>query len=459
MLKIYNSLPRKKQEFKPIIPGKINLYACGNTVYDYCHIGHARSMIMFDVIIRYLRYQGYEVTYVRNITDIDDKIIKRALENKESISELTRRFIEAQREDELALGLLKPTFEPRATEFIEPMIDLIKELCEQGFAYVAENGDVYFDVRKFKDYGKLSKRKIEELRSGVRIELNDIKRDPLDFVLWKISKPDEPKWPSPWGEGRPGWHIECSAMSTRLLGQPFDIHGGGMDLKFPHHENEIAQSEAANGKEFAKVWMHVGLLQINKEKMSKSLGNFLTIRDALAKHHPEVLRYFMISGNYRSPVNYSAENLSQAAHAVHHFYLTLRDLPNVEIIKNGDAYQQKFQTAMDDDFNTPLALAVLFDLSKEINRQRNLDIQQAAELGAVLKQLGNVLGILQSSPEDFLRGSLQTDEATQIEKLILARNQARAAKDWQEADRIRQQLLSMGVVLEDASTGTNWRRL
>ncbi len=459
MLKIYNSLQRKKQEFKPIIPGKVNLYVCGNTVYDYCHIGHARSMIVFDVIVRYLRYQGYDVTYIRNITDIDDKIIKRALENKETISQLTQRFIDAQREDEIALGLLKPTFEPRATEFIEPMIDLIQQLVHQGFAYVAENGDVCFDVRKFKDYGKLSKRKIEELRSGVRIELNDTKRDPLDFVLWKISKPDEPKWPSPWGEGRPGWHIECSAMSTRLLGQPFDIHGGGMDLKFPHHENEIAQSEAAAGKEFADAWMHVGLLQINKEKMSKSLGNYLTIRDALVKHQPEVLRYFMLSGSYRSPVNYSAENIAQAEHVVQHFYLTLRDLPQVDITNAGEAYQQAFEEAMNDDFNTPIALAVLFDLAKEINRLRDTDKSKAAELAARLQQLGNILGILQSPVEEFLRGGSQADEVAQIESLIQARNQARAEKRWQDADRIRQQLLDMQVILEDSAAGTQWRRL
>lgn len=459
MLKIYNSLQRKKQEFKPIIPGKVNLYVCGNTVYDYCHIGHARSMIVFDVIIRYLRYQGYEVTHIRNITDIDDKIIKRALENKEPITQLTQRFIDAQREDEIALGLLKPTFEPRATEFIEPMIDLIKELVNKNFAYVAENGDVCFDIRKFKAYGKLSKRKIEELRSGVRIELNDTKRDPLDFVLWKISKPNEPKWPSPWGEGRPGWHIECSAMSTRLLGQPFDIHGGGMDLKFPHHENEIAQSEAAVGKEFADIWMHVGLLQINKEKMSKSLGNYLTIRDALTKHQPEVLRYFMISGNYRSPVNYSAENMAQAEHAVHHFYLTVRDLPQVDITDASKAYQQAFEEAMNDDFNTPVALAVLFDLAKEINRIRDTDKPKAAELAARLQQLGNLLGILQSPVEEFLRGSSQADEVTQIENLIQARNQARAEKRWQDADQIRQQLSNMNVVLEDSATGTQWRRV
>ncbi len=457
MLKIFNSLTKSKQIFKPIHPGKINLYVCGNTVYDYCHIGHARSMITFDVIVRYLREQNYLVNYVRNITDIDDKIIKRAQENQQSITDLTTRFIQAQKEDETALGLLPPNHEPRATEYIPQMINLIQKLLERGHAYQAVNGDVYFDVRSFQNYGRLTSRDIDQLRSGIRIELNDVKRDPLDFVLWKISKPEEPHWPSSWGEGRPGWHIECSVMSTCLLGQPFDIHGGGMDLKFPHHENEIAQSEASCDKEFAKLWMHVGLLQVNKEKMSKSLGNFFTIREVIAEYPPEILRYFMISGHYRSPINYSVENIVQAQNALHHLYLSLRDLPNSSA--ESEFFRRNFQEAMDDDFNTPEAIAVLFELSREINRLREQQqLAAAADLGNTLRNLGKILGILQQPPAEFLQGDASKAETQKIESLLQARDQARANKNWNEADRLRKEIESLGILIEDSASGTLWRR-
>lgn len=461
-MKIYNSLTGKKEPFQPLQPGKVSLYVCGNTVYDYCHIGHARSMIVFDVVVRYLRDQGYAVAYVRNITDIDDKIIKRALENHETIADLTHRFIEAQREDEKALKLLPPTHEPRATEYVDAMIALIEKLFAQDCAYLTEEGDVCFNVRRFKQYGQLSKHDLDKLRSGVRIERNDTKRDPLDFVLWKRSKPDEPRWPSPWGDGRPGWHTECVVMSTALLGQPFDIHGGGLDLKFPHHENEIAQAQVCEAQPFAKIWMHAGLLQVNKEKMSKSLGNFITIREALAKHAPETLRYLMISGHYRSPINYSEENMAQMQSALQHLYLALRGLPVDAGLEQaeGSTYRTAFNAAMEDDFNTPEALAVLFNLAREINRLREQnDLSKAAALGMVLRNLGQLLGILQEPPEAFLRGKMQTDEAAEIESLIQARNAARANKNWAEADRIRQKLQDLNIIIEDAANGTHWRRL
>ena len=459
MLKIYNSLTKKKEIFKPITPGKVTIYLCGMTVYDYCHIGHARSWIVFDVIIQYLRSQGFEVIYVHNITDVDDKIINRANQNNESVEAVTERFIAAFHDDEKALNLQRPEHEPRATEYIPQIIQLIQTLIDKGSAYVGDNGDVYFDVRRFKEYGKLSKRDLDTLRAGARVEISESKHDPLDFVLWKLAKPNEPKWDSPWGEGRPGWHIECSAMSTALLGQPFDIHGGGMDLKFPHHENEIAQSEAAIDKPFVNIWMHVGLLQINQEKMSKSLNNFFTIREVLAEHHSEIVHYFLLSGHYRSPINYSKENIANAYHALSRLYTAIRDLPRVQEKELGQPFEARFHAAMEDDFNTPETFAVLFDLAREINRCREQEeLEKAAELAATLKRLTGIFGFLQSDPDTFLKGAVATNEVQTIEKLLTARHQARAEKNWAEADRIRAQLTEMGIVIEDATGGTTWRR-
>jgi cysteinyl-tRNA synthetase len=456
MLKIYNSLTQQKEEFKPIQPGKINMYVCGMTVYDYCHLGHARMLSAFDVIVRYLKWRGYDVTYVRNITDIDDKIIKRANENNEDFRAVTARFIKAMNEDIGALNLLPPKFEPCATEHIPEMIALIEKLLAAGVAYVADNGDVYYEVRKFPPYGNLAHRDIEKLESGARVEVNDVKRDPLDFVLWKLAKPSEPFWESPWGQGRPGWHIECSAMSMHKLGEHFDIHGGGKDLIFPHHENEIAQSEAATKKKFANTWMHVGYLQTEKEKMSKSLGNFFTIRDLLPKHLPEVIRYFLIASHYRSPLQYTEDLLQQSHHSLIRFYTSLRNLPEAQIPKN-TLFEQQIIEAMDDDFNVPIAFSVLFELSHEIQRLRETNILAAAEHGALLRYLGGIFGILQDDPETFLRAGKLDLDVNQIEKLIVLRNQARASKNWAEADRIRKELSAMSVVLEDGAEGTTWR--
>lgn len=456
MLKIYNSLTQKKEEFKSLQPGKVKIYVCGPTVYDFAHIGNARTYAGFDVVIRYLRWRGYDVTYVRNITDIDDKIIKRANENNESFRAVVDRFTKAIHEDFAALGLLQPNHEPTATGYIPQMIAMIEQLLTKGHAYVAPNGDVYFDVRSFSEYGKLSHRDIEQLESGARVEINDAKRDPLDFVLWKLAKQGEPSWESPWGPGRPGWHIECSAMSADLLGDTFDIHGGGKDLIFPHHENEIAQSECATNHTFVNYWMHAGYLQIEKEKMSKSLGNFFTIRDLLNEHEPEVLRYFLIAVSYRSPLQYSEDSIKQARSALTRFYNTLRGLPKAEAIANSE-YEKKFIQAMDDDFNTPIAFAVLFDLAHEVQRLRETDPQAAAQHGALLKQLGSVLGILQSDPEKFLQSSKEDIDVTKVEALINARNAARAQKNWAESDRIRAELAAMSIVLEDGANGTTWK--
>lgn len=458
MLQIYNTLTKQKQEFKPLAPKKVSLYVCGVTVYDYCHIGHARAvMVIFDMVVRYLRYRGYEVTYVRNITDIDDKIIVRAQENKESVAALTERFIKAMHEDERALGVLAPDQEPRATETLTEMIQMIQVLLDKDYAYVGDNGDVFYRVAKFAGYGKLSHQNIESLRSGERIAIDTAKADPLDFVLWKIAKPDEPSWDSPWGAGRPGWHIECAAMSTTRLGNNFDIHGGGLDLQFPHHENEIAQAEAATDCHFANYWMHVGLLQVNSEKMSKSLGNFFLIRDALQQYDPEVIRYFMIASHYRSPINYSAENLAQARTALVRFYTALRDMPAAKALVDSE-YEKRFVAAMNDDFNTPVAIAALFDLARDINKARDEgDIKKASQLAATLKYVASILGLLQQAPEQFLQGGQETDNA-EIEALITARQQARAAKNWAESDRIRDQLVAMGIVIEDNAQGTSWKR-
>lgn len=457
MLKIYDSLTGKKNIFQPITPNEIKLYVCGMTVYDYCHIGHARAMIVFDMVVRYLRARNYKVTFVRNITDIDDKIIRRANDNNESCEALTNRFIDIMHADEKALGLLPVDHEPRATGYIAEIIKLIQTLIDEGVAYQAGSGDICFEVHKFKEYGKLAKRDLEKLISGARVGIEEGKRNPLDFVLWKLAKPGEPKWDSPWGLGRPGWHIECSAMASELLGQPFDIHGGGMDLKFPHHENEIAQSEAAHHQVFANNWMHVGLLTVNDEKMSKSLNNFFTIQEVLAEYHCEVIRYFMLSAHYRSPVNFSKENLDQARQSLLGLYRALRgiDISEMEISKN--VFEEKFNEAMDDDFNTPIALSVLFDTAHEVNRLKEAgDLQQASLYATQLKKMGEIFGILQSSPEEFLRGDVSSEFVEQVESLIQQRHKARAEKNWQEADRIRDELKALSVSIEDGSNGTTW---
>lgn len=458
MLTIFNSLTRKKEIFQPIIPGKVRMYVCGMTVYDFCHLGHARVMVVFDTIRRYLRWRGFEVTYVRNITDIDDKIIRRANELKISIQELTDRFIQAMHADERALGCLPPDLEPRATQSIAAIIAMIQTLLDKGYAYVGENGDIYYAVNKFPAYGKLSGKNLEELRAGARVEVAEAKRDPLDFVLWKRAKPGEPYWDSPWGPGRPGWHIECSAMSTSCLGNHFDIHGGGADLQFPHHENEIAQSEAATGEPFVNYWLHVGFVQIDREKMSKSLGNVFTLRELLTKYPGEAIRLFILASHYRSPLEYSESALTSARAGLTRLYTALRNLPEATKGGPGEPFRQRFIDAMDDDFNTPEALAVLFELAKEINRLKtNASVAEAAMLGATLKTLGGVLGILGQDVEAFLKNEAELPE-DEIERLIEARNQARKAKDWATADRIREDLKQRGIVLEDTPQGTIWRR-
>jgi cysteinyl-tRNA synthetase len=456
MLKIYNSLTRKKETFKPIKKDKVSIYVCGVTVYDFCHIGHARTYAAFDVIIRYLRSQGYAVNYVRNITDIDDKIIKRANERKIDFNDIVNEFTIAMHEDFASIGLLSPDAAPRATEFIPQIVELIEKLISKECAYVASNGDVYYNVRKFDGYGCLAHRDIDKLESGARVEINDVKNDPLDFVLWKLAKPDEPKWQSPWGEGRPGWHIECSAMALSLLGDTFDIHGGGKDLIFPHHENEIAQSQAATDQKFVNTWMHAGFLQIDKEKMSKSLGNFFTIRDLLKDHAPEVLRYFLITSHYRSPLNYSDVVIQQSRNALERFYTALRGLPTATALENTD-FEARFKKAMDDDFNTPIAFSVLFEIAHEIQRLRETDPPLSAQHGALLKKLGGILGVLQEDPESFLQSGAKNVDVDKIENLIVARNKARADKNWQEADRLRDEIASLSVVLEDGADGTTWK--
>lgn len=458
MLQIYNTLTRKKETFKPIKPGQVGMYVCGMTVYDYCHIGHGRMFVVFDVINRYLRFLDYKVNYVSNITDIDDKIIKRANENKEDYFKLTERFTKATQEDKKALGVLPPDEEPHATQYIPQIIQLIQMLLKKGYAYIAENGDVYYKVSQFKNYGELAHQDLEKLRAGARVDVVDAKHDPLDFVLWKMAKPNEPSWDSPWGKGRPGWHIECSAMATQLLGNHFDIHGGGLDLRFPHHQNEIAQSEAATDEKFVNVWVHNGFVQVNKEKMSKSLGNFFTIREVLAKYHPEAVRYFMLASHYRSPINYSEENLNSAHVALERLYTALRDLPKTTKENFGE-FRERFMEKMNDDFNTPEALAVLFDMTREINRLKDENkLEEAAQLGHGLKKLAGILGILQLEPEAFLQTGVNQAEIKKIEELIAARNAARKNKNWAEADRMRDELLNMGIILEDAAEGTVWKK-
>jgi cysteinyl-tRNA synthetase len=461
MLKIYNDLTNRKETFQPLEEGRVRMYVCGMTVYDLCHLGHARVMVVFDVVFRYLQALGYDVTYIRNITDIDDKIIKRANENGEPFLALTERFIQAMHEDSAALGIAPPTLEPKATQHMDEILAMIRRLIDKGHAYAANNGDVYYEVRSFPGYGKLSGKSIDDLESGARVEPGEAKRDPLDFALWKAAKPGEPAWDSPWGKGRPGWHIECSAMSTTALGDTFDIHGGGADLTFPHHENEIAQSEGATGHPFVKYWMHNGFVRINDEKMSKSLGNFFTVREILERYQAEEVRYFILTSQYRSPLNYDAEHLDNARAALTRFYTALRDLPEVESA-GGESYHERFHAAMQDDFNTPEALAVLFDMVREVKRLRETEQTAAAGLAAELKRLGAVLGILQDDPEHYLRGGDMAakdglDDAV-IEDLIQARIHARSTKDWTEADRIREELQSAGIILEDSAGGTTWRR-
>jgi len=459
MLQIYNSLTRRKEDFVPIEPGKVRMYVCGMTVYDLCHLGHARVMVVFDVVTRYFRECGLDVNYVRNITDIDDKIIARANEKGEPFGALTERFIAAMHEDSEALGILPPSDEPRATDHMDQILVMIQALVDKKHAYVAANGDVYYAVGSFDGYGRLSGKDPEELRAGARVEVDEAKRDPLDFALWKSAKPGEPAWDSPWGTGRPGWHIECSAMSTCCLGNHFDIHGGGADLQFPHHENEIAQSEGATGERFVNLWMHNGFVRVNEEKMSKSLGNFFTVREILTRYRPEEVRYFILTSHYRSPLNYDDEHLDNARGALIRLYTALRGLPDVTPVR-GEAFRERFHASMDDDFNTPEALAVLFDLVREINRTRAVDEAAAGALGAELRYLGGVLGILQDDPETYLRGDGPGEGLSnlEIDELIRRRVQARKSKRWAEADCIRDELQAAGILLEDGAGGTTWRR-
>jgi cysteinyl-tRNA synthetase len=513
MLKIYNTLTRKKEPFQPRVPGKVGMYVCGMTVYDYCHIGHARVMVVFDTVARYFRYQGYELTYVRNITDIDDKIIQRAIENGENYGQLTARFIDAMHEDERALAVEPPTREPKATDSIDAIKAMIKTLMDKGLAYVGANGDVFYAVNKFKDYGRLSGKNLGDLQAGERVDVDLAKRNPLDFVLWKMAKVNEPAWDSPWGLGRPGWHIECSAMSTCCLGNHFDIHGGGMDLQFPHHENEIAQSEGATGEKFVNLWMHNGFVRVDNEKMSKSLGNFFTVREVLKKYSPEVIRFFILSSHYRSPLNYSDEQLNEAKADLTRLYNALRSVDIPENATVLDDYKARFEQAMDDDFNTPIVRSVLSELANKLNRSKYAvgklkntrdemgsyfeafsappreDFSKSVEdeekicgtLALTLKQLGGLLGILQDDPDAFLKGGaiLSTnasakdslsvtmswdsvgtaDAEAQIEQQIQARLDAKKAKDWALADKIRNDLKEQGVILEDSPDGTtSWRR-
>jgi cysteinyl-tRNA synthetase len=459
MLKIHNSLAREKQDFIPLVPGKVKIYVCGMTVYDYCHLGHARMMVVFDMVQRWLRASGFDVTYVRNITDVDDKIIKRAQENNESIDALTDRFIRAMEEDAAALGVASPTCEPRATRHVEDMIGMIQILMEKNLAYAAPNGDVYYAVHKFPGYGKLSGKSLDDLRAGERVIIDPYKEDPLDFVLWKAAKAGEPQWDSPWGRGRPGWHIECSAMAERYLGEHFDIHGGGQDLQFPHHENEIAQSEGAHDHPFVNYWMHNGFVRVNDEKMSKSLGNFFTVREILARYQPEVVRFFILRAHYRSPLNYSDQHLEDAKRALDRLYIALKGNEASEALAAIDwqePHARRFREAMNDDFNTSDAIAVLFDLANEVNKTGS------SRGTALMRALGSVLGLLQQNSQQYFQDDgLAGDPAftpERIEHLIQQRLIARANRNYIEADSIRRELLEAGIMLEDGPQGTTWRR-
>ena len=484
MLHIHNTLTRRKEPFRPLEPDRVGMYVCGMTVYDYCHLGHARMLLVFDMVARYLRHRGYSLTYVRNITDIDDKIIARAQENAEPVEAVTARFIAAMHEDCEALGILAPDREPRATEHVEGMLDLIADLESKGYAYRAEGGDVCFRVARFPEYGKLSGNRVEALRAGARVEVDENKAAPEDFVLWKAAKPGEPSWPSPWGPGRPGWHIECSAMSMANLGEEFDIHGGGADLVFPHHECEIAQSEASTGRRFANVWMHNAFVRIDGDKMSKSLGNFFTIRDILARHSGETVRYYLLTSHYRSPLNHSPARLEEADRSLRRLYVALRGLPvspEAEARETGEGLEDRFRKAMDDDFNTPEALAVLHELASEVNRRRDRDRRAAAGVASVLRRAGSVLGLLEADPDEVLQAPLAASlrsatpelaatlsfsppasspelAADEVERRIAARGAARRVRDFAEADRIRDELAAARIVLEDGPDGTTWRR-
>ena len=459
MLKIYNTLSNQKEEFRPIDANHVGIYVCGMTVYDFCHMGHARVLVMFDVITRHLRRNFSSVKYVRNITDIDDKIISRAIENNEDIYSLTQRFIDAMHEDEKSLGVLSPDIEPKATDSIDKMIDMIESLSKQGLAYQGTNGDVFYSVRKFKDYGKLSGKNLDELVAGARVDIGSNKNDPLDFVLWKKAKSDEPSWPSPWGDGRPGWHIECSAMSNHFISNHFDIHGGGMDLTFPHHENEIAQSEGANNCKFVNTWMHVGFVNIDDEKMSKSLNNFFTIRDVLENYDGESLRYFLISSHYRSPINFSEANIKSAQSALKRLYNAIKGL--TETAEDSSLieidYETKFNAALNDDFNTPMALSILFEIAKQINIERTTNLRKAKALSSQLVKLGNYLGILQCNADEYLKLGSELSES-EISKKIAQREDARNSKDFAMSDQIRDELMELGIILEDNANGTTWRR-
>ncbi|RPH29702.1 cysteine--tRNA ligase [Buttiauxella warmboldiae] len=461
MLKIFNTMSRQKEEFKPIHAGEVGMYVCGITVYDLCHIGHGRTFVAFDVVARYLRFLGYKLKYVRNITDIDDKIIKRANENGEDFVALVDRMVAEMHNDFDALNILRPDSEPRATKHIPDIIEIVEQLIERNHAYVASNGDVMFSVETDADYGKLSRQDLEQLQAGARVEIEaNVKRNPMDFVLWKMSKPGEPSWQSPWGEGRPGWHIECSAMNCKQLGNHFDIHGGGSDLMFPHHENEIAQSTCAHGGEYVNTWMHSGMVMVDREKMSKSLGNFFTVREVLKYYDAETIRYFLMSGHYRSQLNYSEENLKQARTSLERLYTALRGTDASVQPAGGAEFEARFREAMDDDFNTPEAYSVLFDMAREVNRLKAEDLAAANGLAASLRVLSGVLGLLEQDPEAFLQGGAQSDdsEVAEIEALIKQRNDARQSKDWALADRARDRLNEMGIVLEDGAQGTSWRR-
>ncbi|MEX6211939.1 cysteine--tRNA ligase [Providencia huaxiensis] len=461
MLQIFNTLSRQKEEFKPIHAGKIGMYVCGITIYDLCHIGHGRTFVAFDAISRYLRYLGYDLNYVRNVTDIDDKIIKRAAENNESVEALTTRMLAEMHKDFDALNILRPDSEPRATRHISEIIELTQSLIERGHAYVAGNGDVMFEVKTDPNYGLLSRQDLEQLQAGARVEVADVKRNPMDFVLWKMSKQGEPSWESPWGLGRPGWHIECSAMNSKTLGNHFDIHGGGSDLMFPHHENEIAQSTCAHDGSYVNYWMHSGMVMVDREKMSKSLNNFFTIRDVLEYYDAETVRYFLLSGHYRSQLNYTEENLKQARTALERMYTALRGTDKSAVPAGGEEFKARFIEAMNDDFNTPEAYSVLFDMVREVNRLKSEDMSAANGMAAQLRELAGVLGLLEQDPESFLKGGAQTEddgEVAKIEALIQQRLDARQNKDWAQADAARDELTAMGVVLEDGAAGTTWRR-
>jgi len=459
MLQLHNTLSNSKVPFTPIEPGKIRLYVCGMTVYDYCHIGHARVMVSFDVITRYLRHSGYQVEYVRNITDVDDKIIKRAAENGESCDQLTNRFIEAMHEDEAALSVLPPNQEPRATAHMPAIIEMVETLIEKGYAYAATNGDVYYRVDRFETYGALTNRKLEDMRAGARVEVNDVKENPFDFVLWKAAKADEVSWASPWGEGRPGWHIECSAMTKCCLGNHFDIHGGGPDLPFPHHENEIAQSEAANGETFVNYWLHAGAVRVNKEKMSKSLGNFFTIREVLEKYPAETVRYLLTASHYRSQIDYAEDALVEAKSALDRLYTAMDQLELSQVALEGP-YLDRFNAAMDDDFNTREAIVVLFEMAREVNRLKRDKDPQAATLASQMRGLGNILGLLALDPNAYLKGEAGEGDLadTDIDALVAKRHQAKLDRNFALSDQIRGQLKDAGVVLEDSKEGTSWKR-